>query len=266
MDENDKNGVSTPQPTIEATDIEKEQHAIDSLVESVIEQQDIRVRIELPAAMGLLREYGLTVDENGFVIDNTTNDVVEPAMYDAEKFAAAPQPNEYDVTAYFTKSSSVIKGEKEKLHLSDVYTVIDVSGTPRPVSDSGINIEKMHRDTGLVFATTTAWSNDVNLEKLKESIETVTIDTQMEPVPELNCLKCGFQAGICDWHGKTNSPVCPDCKTDWNVELLHECKECSNAFSDSELMGDDVFATPTCPSCNETSNMQSRFTSRRRYD
>jgi len=264
MDENNSDGLSTPSPTVEATEFEKEQHAIDLLADSMIEQEEIRIRIELPAVMGLLREYGLTVDEHGFVIDETTESRVEPAVYDAEAFACAPQPNDYDLTAYFSKS---LNSADKKVHLSDVYTVVDVEGQARPVTDDVINIEQMHRDTGLVFTITTAWSSDVNVGKLKEDIKTVSIDTEIEPIPELSCLKCGFQSKICEWDGETNNPVCPDCKGKWNIEMLHECDGCSNRYSDSELTSDGaVFASPLCPSCGENNSTQTGFTSKTRYD
>lgn len=232
------------------------------MIDSEIRSGNMRVGIGIPAALDFLEAYGLTTDKNGFIVSSESMNIVEPVAYNAEIFADAPQPNEYSLAEYFSPHSKIASATTEKVHLTNLYTVIDTEEGPRPVHDYTILIELMHRETGRIFNTITMWSDDVNEDKIRDDIETVTVDEGEKKKPKLACLSCNYYEVIGEWDGNDRNPVCSECSTPWNIDMLYRCEMCKTKHYDMET-SNNVFNSMTCDVCEENN---SDFKTKTRYD
>lgn len=252
-------------PRIEATDAEKQQRAVDSLN---MKTSSNRIIIGIPAIRDYLSKYGLDVDSNGFITDQETGELAEPAVYDAEAFQSAPQPNDYNISAYFAPTSTVAFEDKSRIHLSDLHTVIEIDSEPYPVLDNVINVKKAHRDTGIMFRVITAWSAARGITDTKAGTDEITINMTDEYVTELSCLRCQFTANHIEWNGETNTPVCPECDSNWDVTSISKCSNCNTKHVTDAISGEENMfcSTLQCPACDaESKQDEPLFTTQTRY-
>jgi DNA-directed RNA polymerase subunit RPC12/RpoP len=260
--------TTPPEPTIDASEPEQSQRLIDALQNT--DSQNKRIIIGLPAVTEFLSQYNLAINETGFIINKESNTLSEPVTYSSELFHDAPQPNEYSIHDYLESVSEIKQSTTDKLHVSDLHTIARVDGKPKPVADNTIDLTTLHRETGLMFTTITAWSDSRDITTPKHDKPDVIINASPTTPPTLSCLRCSHTTPLPEWNGADNEPLCPNCSMPWNADSVNKCMNCNNKYAFSELHSenDDILTTPGCPTCsdNTDTNNSVDFTTKTRYN
>jgi hypothetical protein len=247
---------TTDSPSVEPSEPVEEERFLDAVLEKMKDSSSPTV-ISINYVRDLLLARGLDVDEEGFIIDKDSRELVEPYTFDSEMFSQIESPVEDPLEAYCRPETEceMIIGAKEKVHLSDLHTVYTFDGEPHPVRDYGISLNDLLRKTGMTFNHVCEWSDSANLVQDSEEPTTyISLDSDAEL--NLNCFNCKFEGEPTTWskddESERGSLRCPECNCLWQCFGIEVCTACQTRHRWEDITsegGGGKYWEPACPDC-----------------
>lgn len=218
--------------------------------------------IGLKAIRSRLRENGLDVDDDGFIIDMNTGELMEPYTFSLKAYENHENPSAVEDPlsefCYPETDCSLMGLDYEKVHLTDLHTIYTVDGRSRPIRDDMMALSAQFRHLGMTYDFVCEWSSGVGFVR-DLSDRVISINISFGESVTLNCFHCDFSGDLSDWSEEyTNEGIeyrCPDCTACWNIHNIQTCTSCQNTFRWEEIVGDDPDAStmhwsPSCPNCD----------------
>lgn len=255
-------------PTIPPSEPEVEERIIDAALDE-IQSGNRPMKIHLTYVREILQEWGLDVDEEGFIIHTDTSEYSVPYVFDRELLReTVREEGETIFEAFFVPvTSERVHGKThERLHLSDLHSVIRASdGKAHPVRSSYFEVEEMWQELGRGFSPVMAWSPVIRENAILEEadVKWISVGLESDEPLELSCFspECGFSGVVEEWDGEETLPECPDCGGEWE-EDISVCMACQEWHRGTHWSGDSIHSEPACPDCGagvERLEKQSRY-------
>jgi hypothetical protein len=264
-------------PSVEPSEPEVKQQLVDACIDR-LDTPGVPTIIGIGVVRDTLLEVGLDVNEDGFIIDVETGEMVEPYAYSPDKFREIESPVEDPLAEYFYPESEteLLINPKEQIHLSELHSVYPIDGAARPIRDDSMALTKCLVDTGVSFSSVCKWSNALQIVT-ENSKQVLTISIDGENLVNLNCLDCGFRGLHTEWvRDDEDNLRCPDCNCLWKTLGIEICTACQKKHRWEDITADSDETTsywePSCPNCDAGLNFlhkqtrSSEFTNRETSD
>jgi len=254
--------ISPDCPSIEPSEPEKEMRLVETIINS-IPNPNVPKIIRIDSAHDYLESGGLTVDENGFIIDDETKEYVEPYAFSEDKFMENTEVADNMFDEYFVPLSktSVVKNT-EKIHLTDLYTIHTFDGEVHPVKDDLFNLSKMIRNTGVTFSTVVGWSDALHF--IEESdVPSIYWGKDSAVDMHLNCFgsHCNYTGSVTDWERDDKDEIiCPNCGTLWDTRGIYYCSECDDKYQSENVRMSSYSGEVSCKECNNNLDRDNYYT------
>lgn len=216
-------------PRVEASEPEKEQrlaeYALDKLSDG-----DFQRLVELSYVKDFLQEFGLDVDDDGYIIRMDSGEYATPYTFCRELVRETVQDDGESIAdAFFVPETSerVIGRSSGRLHLRDLHTVVSTDdGVAHPVRDDFFNIIEMKRTLGVRYMAVTAWTSVLD-SSIYEDSTFVSLGLESDEPLVLRCFnpECEFAGEVEEWDTENRKPMCPNCGGDWTEEIA-VCTAC----------------------------------------
>lgn len=269
-------------PTVKPSEPEREKHLLNKIMDMIRSGDTIQVHT-FNSVLEYLGEYDLTVDSNGFIVDQDTGSFVEPYVFDSALFRQISGPVDDAFSAFCRpemECESMIMLQEDKLHLKDLHCVHAFEDGAHPIRSNGLKLREMFGAIGLP-PVTVEWSTQrTMLEENSDKTEVVlkqSLHENAEPHHPA-CYDCSETAPPEEWEEVTvdrNTDYrCPNCSTLWSCSRISACENCRKAHtwedtlncSAEELDSESntgYASMPSCPHCNSPS---ADIQSDRQYD
>ncbi len=247
------NGTISPiGPSVEPSEPEKEMRLIETIIKSIPNPEVPKI-IRIDSAHDYLASAGFTVDEDGFIIDDETEDYVEPYAFSRDEFRKTTEVADNIFDEYFVPlSETPVVKNTDKIHLTDLHTIHTFNGSIHPVKDDLFNLSKMARSTGVTFSTVTGWSDSSHFVEESE-VPSIYWGKESSVDMDLNCFgsHCDYSGSVTTWERNDDYEIiCPECEELWDTRGFYTCSECNDTYQSENVIMNSYSGIIDCPECN----------------
>lgn len=270
--------MSPPTPSVPLSEPEREQRYIDAISEKIQDDSVAkRFCIRVGYAHLWLDSYGLSIDDDGFIINADSGEFVVPYSYNSRLIPNGDVDiNTMDNISVLFEPKCTEDGVVNRIHLSNMYSIIVTDdGDAHPIVSNIIDYDMFEQQTGQTFLNVAAWSSTAqskifNSDDSPENVLSIVLGSDAAQFEErsdiftegentvsefkLTCPNpnCEYTDSAGFWECTEHVPYCPECEYSW-ADTVTFCSSCNRHHSGTVWPSDvfdtegSVYDTPICP-------------------
>lgn len=253
---NHSSGPNEPnKPTVDPSDPVIKERIVQNIRDKIDSDGFDGYKISLRYIREYLRDIGLDIDKNGFIIRKNSGEYAVPYTFVEDLVREYEKDEDESVfEAFFrpTTDERVYGWDRSRVHLTDLHSTVKIDDKYHPVRYSFFKMGSFHARLLSRFKTIMEWSNIIKDENIDDDGTWITIAKDSDKQLKLNCmnLNCQFRGDLSDFDGNLDhSPICPDCGGEWDADNITVCTICCSWYWGTYFNGDSIHAEPACANC-----------------